>query len=246
MEDRGHKIVFPCELALLSGLLLVSFAVCLFVRSGYGVTVLASVPLMLSYVMPVMDFGTWNVVYQFLLVCIAMAITRKPGMGYLFSMVEAVLFGIFLNFMKSILADIPLDFGLSIVYLVVAHILLFLGVSFFMRCYIPLLPCDLFIRDVVITFRIKYRTFKTVFDVFCMALSALMGILFLGGIVDVGIGTVISAFITGYFVSRITVGIYDRFFEFRPATRFCSRYLSDDAPCKKEYVAAAENDKIVL
>ncbi len=233
---NGEKRVFPCELALLTGMLLVSFSICLFVRSGYGVTVLASIPLMLSYVFPVMDFGTWNVIYQILLLCIAMAITRRPNMGYGISLVEGVLFGIFLNIMKELLADIPMNFELSIVYLIAAHILLFLGVSFFMRSYIPLLPCDLFIRDVVITYHIRYRTFKTIFDIFCMVTSAVIGLLCLGGIVDIGIGTVISAFITGYFVSRITSGIYDRLFEFRPVTKLCTRYLSDDAPCKNERV----------
>jgi len=231
---EGGKRVFPCELSLFMGILLVSFAVCLFVRSGYGVTVLASVPLLLSYIFPVMDFGTWNIVYQFVLLCIAIAITRRPNMGYAISMLEGILFGIFLNIMKTLLADIPISFELSLLYLFVAHILLFLGVSFFMRAYIPLLPCDLFIRDVVITCRISYRKFKTIFDVTCMVTSAAMGILAFGHLVDIGIGTVISACITGYFVSRITVQIYDRYFEFRPATKFCRRYLSDDAPCKAE------------
>jgi uncharacterized membrane protein YczE len=232
--DEDRRIVFPCELSLLMGLLLVSFAVCLFIRSGYGVTVLASIPLMLSYVEPAMDFGTWNIVYQFVLICIAIAITRRPNLGYLISMAEGILFGIFLNLMKSLLSGLPYSFELSIVYLVVAHVLLFFGVSFFMRAYIPLLPCDLFIRDVVITYRIKYRNFKTAFDIFCMVTSALIGVLMLGGIVDIGVGTLISAFVTGYFVSKITVKVYDRYFEFRPLTRFCAKYLSDDAPCKSE------------
>lgn len=104
-----------------------------------------------------------------------------------------------------------------------------------MRSYIPLLPCDMFIRDVVNTYGIRYRFFKTAFDIFCMLVSVVIGILCLGGIADIGIGTLISASLTGFFVSRITVRIYDRFFEFRPMTKLCARYLSDDAPCKNDY-----------
>ncbi|MBR4697464.1 MAG: hypothetical protein IKP18_03410, partial [Candidatus Methanomethylophilaceae archaeon] len=59
---------FPCELALLCGLLLVAFAVCLFIQSGYGVTVISSIPLMVSYALPFLDFGTWNIIYQLVLV----------------------------------------------------------------------------------------------------------------------------------------------------------------------------------
>lgn len=233
MEEK-RKILFPCELTLLIGLILVSLSVCLFIRSGFGVTVIASVPLMISYAIPELDFGTWNIIYTTVLIFISIAITRKPSMTYLFSMVEGIIFGIFLNIMKSALADIPKSPELDVIYLVVAHILLFFGVSCFMRAYIPLLPPDLFIRDVVITYRIKYRRFKTFFDVTCLVISITISLLALGKIVDLGIGTVISACITGFFVSRITTKIYDRYFEFRPVTKFCERFLSDDAPCKSK------------
>ncbi len=223
---------FPCEMALLCGLVLVAFAVCLFIQSGYGVTVISSIPLMVSYALPFLDFGTWNIIYQLILVCLCVIVTRKFGASYAFSIAVTLVFGVFLNFMKASLADLPRSTELDLAYIVVAHILLFFGVSFFMRCYMPLLPVDLFIRDVVITFRIKYRTMKTVFDITCIALSAAICYLALGKIVDLGIGTLVSAFITGYFVAFITTKVYDRYFEFVPLTRIAGRLLSDDAPCK--------------
>lgn len=223
---------FPCELALLCGLLLVAFAVCLFIQSGYGVTVISSIPLMVSYALPFLDFGTWNVIYQLVLVCLCVMVTKKLSASYAFSIVVTILFGFFLNFMKATLADLPKSVELDLVYIVVAHVLLFFGVSFFMRCYIPLLPVDLFIRDVVITYRIKYKVMKTTFDLTCIALSAVICYLALGTIVDLGLGTLVSAFVTGYFVAFITTKVYDRYFEFVPLTRIAERLLSDDAPCK--------------
>ncbi|MBR4225385.1 MAG: hypothetical protein IKR86_01090 [Candidatus Methanomethylophilaceae archaeon] len=233
MDMNGSgKIRFPCELALLCGLLLVAFAVCLFIRSGYGVTVISSIPLMVSYALPFLDFGTWNVIYQLVLVCLCIAVTRRLSASYAFSVAVTLAFGVFLNFMKSALSDLPKSVELDLLYIVVAHVLLFFGVSFFMRCYIPLLPVDLFIRDVVITYRIRYRAMKTAFDLTCIALSAAICYLSLGTIVDLGIATLVSAFVTGYFVALITTRVYDRCFEFVPATRFAERMLSDDAPCK--------------
>ena len=223
---------FPCELALLCGLLLVAFSVCLFVRSGYGTTVISSIPLMLSYAIPELDFGTWNIIYQLILIGLCILMTRKANGSYAFSIVVALVFSFFLNFMKALLADIPKSTELDLIYIVLAHILLFFGVSFFMRCYIPLLPVDIFIRDAVITYRIKYRTVKTAFDISCIAISAAICWLSLGKIADIGIGTVVSACVTGYFVAFITARIYDRFFEFVPVTRLAERFLSDDAPCK--------------
>ncbi|MBO4798392.1 MAG: hypothetical protein J5494_06465, partial [Candidatus Methanomethylophilaceae archaeon] len=71
MDRKAGKIRFPCEMSLLCGLLLVAFAVCLFIRSGYGVTVISSIPLMASYAFPALDFGTWNIIYQLVLVAMA-------------------------------------------------------------------------------------------------------------------------------------------------------------------------------
>ncbi|MBR7006185.1 MAG: hypothetical protein IKH98_04685 [Candidatus Methanomethylophilaceae archaeon] len=228
-----EKIRFPCELSLLCGLLLVAFAVCLFIQSGYGVTVISSIPLTVSYAFPALDFGTWNIVYQLVLVCMCLAVTRKPDAGYAFSIIVTLLFGIFLNFMKSAMSGLPRSTELDLLYIVVAHVLLFFGVSFFMRCYLPLLPVDLFIRDVVITFKIRYRLVKTAFDLTCIAISAAVCLLCLGEIVDLGAGTLVSAFITGYFVTFITTRVYDKIFEFVPATRMAKRLLSADAPCRK-------------
>ena len=231
MSDR-RKMRFPCEMALLCGLVLVAFAVCLFIQSGYGVTVISSIPLMASYALPFLDFGAWNIIYQLILVCLCVMVTRRFGAGYAFSIAVTLVFGVFLSFMKASLADLPKSTELDLAYIVVAHVLLFFGVSFFMRCYMPLLPVDLFIRDMVITFRIKYRAMKSVFDLACIALSAAICYLALGRIVDLGMGTLASAFITGYFVAFITTKVYDRYFEFVPLTRIAGRLLSDDAPCK--------------
>ena len=76
---------------------------------------------------------------------------------------------------------------------------------------------------------------KTCFDVGCMVIAAALGILFLGGIVDIGIGTVVSAFITGYFVARITTRMYDEWFDFVPSTRLSAMLLSEDSPHYGEY-----------
>lgn len=226
------KLRFPCELALLCGLLLVAFSVCLFIRSGYGTTVISSIPLMLSYAMPELGFGSWNVIYQLALIGLCILMTKKASGSYAFSIIVALLFSAFLDVMKGLLSGLPKSTELDLIYIVAAHILLFFGVSFFMRCYIPLLPVDIFIRDAVITYRIRYRIVKTAFDLSCISISAIICWLALGKIVDLGIGTLVSAFVTGYFVAFITTRIYDRFFEFVPATSFAARFLSDDAPCK--------------
>ena len=230
MRTEDGRVVFPCELSLMLGLLVVACSVCLFIRSGYGVTVISSIPLMVSYALPVLDFGTWNIIYQLVLICLCVLVTRRFSGGYIISIVEALLFGAFLNVMKGATSGMPTSPELDVLYLVLAMVLLFFAVSFFMRAYIPLLPCDVFIRDVVITFHIRYRVFKTVFDVFCMSASAVICWLALGKITDLGLGTLISAFLTGYFVSLIATRVFDRFFVFEPATGFFRKFVSDDKP----------------
>lgn len=225
-----ERIRFPCELALLLGLFLAALSVCLFIESGTGCTVISSVPLMLHYMYPVLDFGIWNVIYQIFILFVCVSITHKLKPSYILGLFLSFIFGAFLSFMKTTVAPLPNSLELNMLYLVFAHIVLFFGVSLFMRCYLPLLPTDTLIREIVIVYRISFKKVKTTFDVTCMLTSVVLGILFLGGVVDIGIGTVTSAFITGYFVARITTRLYDKWFDFVPSTRLSQMLLSEDSP----------------
>ena len=71
------------------------------------------------------------------------------------------------------------------------------------RCQLPIIPTDLFPRDLSNIIGAKYSRVKISFDVICLAVTGLMTGLFLGHLDGLGIGTVLAAFTMGKVVGLI-------------------------------------------
>ena len=81
------------EVALLIVLLINSLGVDLMSKSGFGISTISSVPLVFNIAFPVFSFGTWNYIFQTLLVITLMILKRSFCPGYLFSFVVGIGFG---------------------------------------------------------------------------------------------------------------------------------------------------------
>lgn len=85
-----RKFHLPGEAALLIVLLLNPLAIDLMSKSVFGISTISSVPLILSTAFPVFSFGTWNYIFQTLLVITLMVLKRSFCPGYLFSFVIGI------------------------------------------------------------------------------------------------------------------------------------------------------------
>ena len=85
-----RKFHLPGEAALLIVLLLNPLAIDLMSKSVFGISTISSVPLILSTAFPVFSFGTWNYIFQTLLVITLMVLKRSFCPGYLFSFVVCI------------------------------------------------------------------------------------------------------------------------------------------------------------
>lgn len=85
-----RKFHLPGEAALLIVLLLNPLAIDLISKSVFGISTISSVPLILSTAFPVFSFGTWNYIFQTLLVITLMVLKRSFCPGYLFSFVVGI------------------------------------------------------------------------------------------------------------------------------------------------------------
>lgn len=81
-----RKFHLPGEAALLINPL----AIDLMSKSVFGISTISSVPLILSTAFPVFSFGTWNYIFQTLLVITLMVLKRSFCPGYLFSFVVGI------------------------------------------------------------------------------------------------------------------------------------------------------------
>lgn len=85
-----RKFHLPGEAALLIVLLINPLAIDLISKSVFGISTISSVLLILSTAFPVFSFGTWNYIFQTLLVITLMVLKRSFCPGYLFSFVVGI------------------------------------------------------------------------------------------------------------------------------------------------------------
>lgn len=192
-----EKILFRGELALPVAVLINSFGVVLMLYSAAGISAISSVPYAFSEVFPVLSLGTWTYIFQGLLVLSLMIMRKKFVPSYLFSFVVGFVFGILLDIHKAWINVLPDSLPWKIVWFVLSYIILSIGIALSNRCGLPIVPTDLFPRELSEITGAGYPKIKIIFDVSCLAVTAALTFFRLGHIEGLGIGTVLAAFTMG-------------------------------------------------
>ena len=197
MNMSKEKILFRGELALPVAVLINSFGVVLMLYSAAGISAISSVPYAFSEVFPVLSLGTWTYIFQGLLVLSLMIMRKKFVPSYLFSFVVGFVFGILLDIHKAWINVLPDSLPWKIVWFVLSYIILSIGIALSNRCGLPIVPTDLFPRELSEITGAGYPKIKIIFDVSCLAVTAALTFFRLGHIEGLGIGTVLAAFTMG-------------------------------------------------
>ena len=135
--------------------------------------VFSIVPLIFSTAFPIFSFGTWNYIFQTLLVITLMVLKRSFCPGYLFSFVVGIGFGKMIDVHNAWVT------------------------------MLPIVPTDIFPRDLSELLHKKYHRIKTTFDLTCLITTILLSLLILHHLYGIGIGTFFCAFMTGRTVALV-------------------------------------------
>ena len=204
------KPVIRGELALIPALAVNALGVTLMIHSGAGISAISSVPFALNQVVPALSLGTWTYLFQGSLVAALMAVRRRFVPTYLLSFVVAFCFGIFIDIHEAWLPELPLSLGFRVLWFVLSYLLMCIGISVSNCCKTPINPGDLFPRELSAFLHLPYARVRCVFDLSCVALTALLTFLGLGQIRGLGPGTVVAAFTLGKGVGFATEQIRKR------------------------------------
>ncbi len=147
------------------------------------------------------------------LVLTLMIMRRKFVPSYLFSFVVGFVFGELLDFYEWWIHLLPYNVPMRIVYFVVSYLVICVGIALSNRCGLPIIPTDLFPRELSDITRVKYSRIKIGFDITCLAVTAGLTFFCLGHIKGLGIGTVLAAFTMGKGIALIG-GVIDKKFTF--------------------------------
>ena len=194
---KDSKLILRGEAALLLAIIINSIGVLLMLQSGSGISAISSVPYAFSEVFPKLSLGTWTYIFQGLLVITLMVLKRRFVPSYLFSFVAGFMFGELMDINELWITKLPMSIPLRIVYFVASYVILCFGIALSNRCKLPIIPTDLFPRDLAEILNKPYSRVKITFDVTCLLVTAFLTYFALGRILGLGIGTVIAAFTMG-------------------------------------------------
>ena len=216
MKTQENLPLFRGELALLLAVLVNSFGVVLMLYSGAGISAISSVPYAFSEVWPFFALGTWTYLFQATLIVSLMILRKRFVPMYLFSFVVGFFFIELLDIHKAWIGILPYTLPMRFVYFIISYLLLCIGIAFSNRCGLPIIPTDLFPRELAQITGISYPKIKISYDVICLLTTAILTFLFLGQIRGLGIGTIMAAFTMGKSIGMIG-NILDRHFRFATA-----------------------------
>ncbi len=189
--------VWRGEAALLLAVVINSFGVVLMLYSGSGISAISSVPYAFSDVFPALSLGTWTYLFQGLLVFSLMVMRRRFVVSYLGSFAVGFVFGEFIDLHELWVGVLPTAFYWRVLYFVVSYLLITFGIVLSNRCRLPIIPTDLFPREVSQIYGVGYPAVKVTFDVVCLAITAGMTYFCFGHLDGLGVGTVLAAFTMG-------------------------------------------------
>ena len=194
---KDSKLILRGEAALLLAIIVNSIGVLLMLQSGSGISAISSVPYAFSEVFTKLSLGTWTYIFQGLLVITLMVLKKRFVPSYLFSFAAGFMFGELMDINELWITKLPMSIPLRIVYFVVSYVILCFGIALSNRCKLPIIPTDLFPRDLSEILNKPYSRVKITFDVTCLLITAFLTYFVLGRILGLGIGTVIAAFTMG-------------------------------------------------
>lgn len=209
--DDGEKKVLRGEAALAFAVIINSFGVVLMLYSGSGISAISSVPFAFSEVLPLLTLGTWTYIFQGLLIMILMIMRRRFVVEYLFSFVVGFVFGEMLDVHELWVGVLPDGLAWRVLYFIVSYLLISFGIALSNRCQLPIIPTDLFPRELSDIIGAGYPKVKIFFDVSCLAVTGVMTLAFLGHLDGLGLGTILAAFTMGKAVGAMGSWLDRRF-----------------------------------
>lgn len=213
MEKAERKTLFRGEAALALAVVINSFGVVLMLYSGAGISAISSVPYAFSEVLPKLSLGTWTYIFQGLLVLTLMIMRRKFVPAYLFSFAVGFVFSELLDLYEMWIKVLPYTLIMRVIYFIISYLVICVGIALSNRCGLPIIPTDLFPRELSDITGVKYSRIKIGFDLTCLAVTGGLTFLCLGHIKGLGIGTVLAAFTMGKGIALVG-DLMDRKFVF--------------------------------
>ena len=174
----GKTNGFPWRTGAFITVMINSFGVVLMLYSGAGISAISSVPFAFSEVAPVISLGTWTYIFSGSTDLKSDDHAQKFVPAYLFSFVVGFAFSELLDLHEAWIDILPKSLGFCVLYFVISYLLLCIGIAFSNRCGLPIIPTDLFPRELSQITGVRYSRVKIGYDVICLCVTAVLTVCF--------------------------------------------------------------------
>lgn len=182
------------------GLFVASLGVAFSTKAGLGTSPVASVPYSVSLLNSFLTFGGWLNVWSVIQILVQIALLRKKC-NFVEVGIQTVLafaYGYLTDFSCKLIGGIVVSNYLQqFICMLVGCFILGLGIWIQFMGRVAMLPGEAMNRAISTVTGKKYENIKIFFDILYIAVSAIIGIAFLGGLKGVREGSIIAAVLIG-------------------------------------------------
>lgn len=231
--QKTKKLILPSELAFIVGIVLLSIGVILLTKADYGISVVQSPAYVLSNKFEKISFGLANYIIQIVLLLVIIICTRKFSIKYIFAFINAFIYSLCLDGFNALLKNASAtNVGTRLLFFVIGFFLVVFAVILFFRTNIPLMPYDIFVKELATIKNYNIAKTKLIFDLCCLLTAVILTLILNKRLLGIGIGTVICGVFTGIFIGIIGK-LFDKVITFKPiiksknASKTCIDYDVD-------------------
>lgn len=195
--DSGRRLRLHGAVGLALGVLCSALGTALMRHSSFGLSSFYAVSLALYHASGLLSMGVWNTVYQIALILFLMLFLRRARWGYLASFGVVVVSSALIDWFSAAVARWPDLLPVRLGCYLAGLLILSAGISLLANCKLPVMPINLFVREIAEAKGWPFGRFKLCFDLACLTFSVTVGLIFVGSTPGVGWGTLVSVLCVG-------------------------------------------------
>lgn len=179
------------------GLLVLAFGIALSVNSNLGVSPVSSLPYVVSQIVNI-SLGTCTTIVYSVYILLQMIISRKFQPTLLLQLLFSTIFGYFVDGAKYVLGDfcLPTYFG-QLAMLAASIVLIGFSLVLYIDVKIAPMPAEGLVGCIAEKLGKPFSKMKTMFDCTSVLVGIVLSFLFLGKLVGIREGTILTALLAG-------------------------------------------------
>lgn len=214
------KRKFYTEIAYVWGIIFLALGTAFMEKANFGMSMVVApayiLHLKISQTLSFFSFGMAEYCLQLLLIILLSVIMHRFKLGYLFSFVTAVIYGLVLDLCIALISGLPGEmFSFRVLFFIIGMLGCSVGVAFFFHTYLAPEAYELIVKELTEKSGKSITFVKTTYDITSLSISVILSFVFFGFLTfrGVNVGTLITALCNGWIIGRIS-SFMDKKWEF--------------------------------